>query len=205
MDRYSLEPLLRSDIRACSALLARVFKGNPAYSSVFRTSEVEAGLRWLFERNLGLQQETGAIRVLRDRMTGELAGTFTLIPPNAPKISLLKMLRAGLPLMPLHFGRKSIQHLLQLKSTHDLEVQDVANGKSYWYLSMVAIQPSLQGQGLGSSVLRSCLKAPLPMILTTQLERNVRFYEKLGFRQDRQTEWRVGSRSFANWTLKRDL
>ncbi|AWN22494.1 N-acetyltransferase [Deinococcus irradiatisoli] len=54
-----------------------------------------------------------------------------------------------------------------------------------WTLQTVAVHPEAQGRGLGSAVLRPGLEAAaqagLPAYLETSSERNVRFYERLGF------------------------
>ncbi|WP_431782619.1 GNAT family N-acetyltransferase [Streptomyces chumphonensis] len=55
-----------------------------------------------------------------------------------------------------------------------------------WFLNAVAVAPEAQGEGLGGAVLAPGLaeagNAGLPVFLETSSERNVRFYERLGFR-----------------------
>lgn len=55
-----------------------------------------------------------------------------------------------------------------------------------WYLSIIGILPSAQGQGLGAALLASTLAeasdARVPCYLETFTPRNLRFYERLGFR-----------------------
>ncbi|MEV0260730.1 GNAT family N-acetyltransferase [Streptomyces sp. NPDC050617] len=54
-----------------------------------------------------------------------------------------------------------------------------------WFLATVGVDPDAQGRGLGSAVLRPGLRAAEeaghPAFLETASERNVRFYERLGF------------------------
>ncbi|MFE7115744.1 GNAT family N-acetyltransferase [Streptomyces sp. NPDC057654] len=54
-----------------------------------------------------------------------------------------------------------------------------------WFLAAVAVDPEAQGRGLGGAVLRPGLEAAAaaghPAFLETSSERNVRFYERLGF------------------------
>jgi GNAT superfamily N-acetyltransferase len=56
-----------------------------------------------------------------------------------------------------------------------------------WYLSIVGVLPSAQGQGLGASLLASTLaeasQARVPCYLETFSPRNLRFYERFGFRR----------------------
>ncbi|MFD6780463.1 GNAT family N-acetyltransferase [Streptomyces diastaticus] len=55
-----------------------------------------------------------------------------------------------------------------------------------WFLDTVAVSPEAQGRGLGSAVLvpgiEEAGQAGCPAFLETSSERNVRFYERLGFR-----------------------
>ncbi|MEL5953528.1 GNAT family N-acetyltransferase [Streptomyces sp. CLV115] len=55
-----------------------------------------------------------------------------------------------------------------------------------WILNTVAVAPEAQGQGLGSAVLAPGIEAAAlaghPAFLETSTERNVVFYERLGFR-----------------------
>ncbi|WP_030662646.1 GNAT family N-acetyltransferase [Streptomyces rimosus] len=54
-----------------------------------------------------------------------------------------------------------------------------------WFLGSVGVDPDRQGRGLGSAVIRPGLdtadEAGVPAFLETSDERNVRFYEHLGF------------------------
>ncbi|WP_447041384.1 GNAT family N-acetyltransferase [Streptomyces sp. DSM 118878] len=54
-----------------------------------------------------------------------------------------------------------------------------------WFLATVGVNPWAQGQGLGGAVIRPGLEAAdragHPAFLETSTERNVRFYERLGF------------------------
>jgi ribosomal protein S18 acetylase RimI-like enzyme len=56
-----------------------------------------------------------------------------------------------------------------------------------WYLSIIGILPSAQGRGLGATLLAGTLAeashADLTCYLETFTSRNLRFYERLGFRR----------------------
>ncbi|MEU7594873.1 GNAT family N-acetyltransferase [Streptomyces sp. NPDC039022] len=58
-------------------------------------------------------------------------------------------------------------------------------GEPVWFLGSVGVHPGRQGRGLGSAVIRPGLEAAeaagVPAFLETSDERNVRFYEHLGF------------------------
>ncbi|WP_371096287.1 GNAT family N-acetyltransferase [Streptomyces sanglieri] len=54
-----------------------------------------------------------------------------------------------------------------------------------WFLNTVGVTPEAQGQGIGSAVLvpgiEAAALAGYPVFLETSSERNVKFYERLGF------------------------
>ena len=54
-----------------------------------------------------------------------------------------------------------------------------------WYLSIVGVAPSAQGQGVGARLIRVTLaeadQAGAPSFLETFARRNISFYERLGF------------------------
>ena len=60
-------------------------------------------------------------------------------------------------------------------------------GREYVYLFIIGVASELQGQGFGGKLLRALIEesqeAGIPIYTETQTERNVRFYERLGFRQ----------------------
>src|SRR5579871_6269066 len=58
-------------------------------------------------------------------------------------------------------------------------------GEDAWYLSIVAVDPAFQGQGLGRQLLESTIaeadRAGATCYLETFSERNLSFYQRLGF------------------------
>ena len=60
-------------------------------------------------------------------------------------------------------------------------------GREYVYLLIIGVASEYQGQGLGGKLLRALIEeseeAGIPIYTETQTERNVRFYERQGFKQ----------------------
>ncbi|WP_369215126.1 GNAT family N-acetyltransferase [Streptomyces flavofungini] len=67
----------------------------------------------------------------------------------------------------------------------DLALRPFRPVRPAWFLATVGVNPWAQGQRLGGAVLRPGLEAAdragCPAFLETSTERNVRFYERLGF------------------------
>ncbi|MFF0740765.1 GNAT family N-acetyltransferase [Streptomyces sp. NPDC004111] len=75
-----------------------------------------------------------------------------------------------------------------------------------WFLNTVAVAPEAQGRGLGGAVLTPGIEAASlaghPAFLETSSERNVAFYEGLGFRVTADIELPDGGPR--TWCLRRD-
>ncbi|SEF78773.1 Acetyltransferase (GNAT) family protein [Thermomonospora echinospora] len=73
-----------------------------------------------------------------------------------------------------------------------------------WFLATVGVDPDAQGRGLGGAVVRPGLeeaeRAGVPAYLETSAERNVRFYERLGFEVEAEAELPGGGpRTWCMW------
>jgi ribosomal protein S18 acetylase RimI-like enzyme len=73
----------------------------------------------------------------------------------------------------------------------------------HYYLSILGVDPSRQGQGLGSALLRPmlrrCDEEAVGAYLETSTERNVRFYSRHGFRVREEVELPRGPRMWLMW------
>jgi ribosomal protein S18 acetylase RimI-like enzyme len=74
-----------------------------------------------------------------------------------------------------------------------------------YYLSMLAVAPAFQGMGIGSALLRPVLEMcdarGIPAYTVTDMESNVRFYERLGFRV--RDTFPIPKAGVTAWTLWR--
>ncbi|GLF93088.1 GNAT family N-acetyltransferase [Streptomyces yaizuensis] len=75
-----------------------------------------------------------------------------------------------------------------------------------WFLATVGVDPSAQGRGLGSAVIRPGLaaadRAGYPAYLETATEANVRLYERLGFTVTAQVSGTDGGPT--TWCMRRE-
>ena len=82
-------------------------------------------------------------------------------------------------------GANSLETYQQIVSFMSAMAQPVVDASS-WYLSIIGIHPDHQGKGLGKSLISPVLKKTdalnIPTFLETFTPRNMRFYEKLGYR-----------------------
>ncbi len=177
-----LEP---NDVPATAGLLAEAMAEDPAYAFLFpRPSERRRGLGDFFARNLRTYLPHRCTSVLT--VGGAVAATATLRPPTGIPISMMTMLRRGLIPFAAAHGVSAVQRMLRLKNVYDGLEANIVNGAPHWFVHMMAVTPSRQGQGLGSQLLQRVLEAhteasSAPTVLTTHQERNVVFYRRARF------------------------
>jgi GNAT superfamily N-acetyltransferase len=100
-------------------------------------------------------------------------------PPGAWKVGWVDQL-ALLPAVARVYGRglpRLLSALARLESNHPRE--------PHYYLPFVGVEPELQGQGIGSAVMRPildrCDREGVAAYLEASTERNRALYERLGF------------------------
>ena len=202
----SLTVLPTERIDDAAALTAAAFAGR---SNVWRavcgaTTPVDVQqhfLSWLFARNLWLRQESGCNRVVM--FDGELVCSFMFVPPEIPDVSFCDMVRAGLLKLPLLFGLRRLSRLLKAKSLEEEELSTLGGFR----LERMVVSPLMQGRGIGSRALQIALveadAAGKPVVLSTNEERNVSFYSRLGFEVARSTTRDIDGESYRVWIMFR--
>lgn len=161
------------DRRALSEMLARAFHDDPV--SVW--SQPGARLRPRRIRHFFDARLRTLVPHELSWTTDDLAGAALWAPPDAWEPPPGELLRA----LPSTFGRRmpfSLAGAVMVESRHPRE--------THLYLSVIGVEPSRQGAGLGSRLLTPglelCDREGVPAYLETATERNVAFYERHGFR-----------------------
>ena len=202
----SLTVLPTERIDDAAALTAAAFAGRPnvwrAVCGATTPADMQRHfLSWLFARNLWLRRESGCNRVVM--LDGELVCSFMFVPPETTDVRFCDMLRAGLLKLPLLFGPGRLKRLLKAKSLEEGELKE----SGAFRLERMVVSPTMQGRGIGSRALQIALKeadaAGRPVVLTTNEERNVAFYSRLGFKVARSTAREIDGESYRVWTMAR--
>ena len=110
------------------------------------------------------------------------------VSPDTPDVTLWDMVRAGMFKGLFQFGFGVAKRLVFIKNEYEL-IEDIVLKKNrykpIYRLERMVVHPKHQGKGIGSIALKNALKdaddKDLQVMLSTQQERNVRFYERLGF------------------------
>lgn len=116
-----------------------------------------------------------------------LAGVACWLRPGYEEITPVRVLRTGLalPRAILRFPHTARRALLAMAAHLDRLRRGIVGGPT-WYLRALGVEPSLQGRGIGGALLAHGLaradRDGLPCYLETMNERDLRFYERHGFR-----------------------
>jgi ribosomal protein S18 acetylase RimI-like enzyme len=170
------------DLDAAS-LLARGMRDNPNHLQVFGQDPRarERALKLMFTTAMRKQLSQGI--VMGAYCSDELVGVIGMMPPGrclsafAGKMSALLALVLGIRLS----GALRLQEWIDDWVRNDAEVP-------HWHLGPMAVEPRLQGRGIGSALLRDCCARidgeRLAGYLENDKAENLPFFERFGFEVD---------------------
>lgn len=179
-------------INEAAQVMSEAFSDSPAYNYIFQHDQEyrRHALEWLFRRNLRLvcRRYPSALRGILNEM-GQVVACFLWTPSPHHQSSTWDMLVAGMWLVPYRFGIPTLMRLMQLADDFDgcqKRFFDNNNGSSsnnnFVLLERMAVRSDCRGVGFGTQALQSVIsQTHRPMCLATQEERNVRFYQRLGY------------------------
>jgi ribosomal protein S18 acetylase RimI-like enzyme len=180
VEAAGIEPLARNDMGAAAKTLAQAFMTDPMF-------------RWMFPREdrrlVALQR---FIRVPLEYglryghvMRSESAKAVAIWVPPERRMSMLSMARSGFLAAPFQIGLGPFLKFAGANQTME-KIHHRYVPEPHWYLLIVGVDPELQGQGRGGALVAEGLaradKANAPCYLDTSEERNLAFYERLGFK-----------------------
>lgn len=160
-----------------SALLARAFQDDPAWSWVFPSASRRAALLpWLFQ--MGFEVTEAEIWSTDD----PLLGIARWLPPGRPSVHVGPMLRA-LVATPLRVREATSRFFAYGRAVEAMRTEAVP--EPHWYLAGIGVEPAHQREGIGSALITPGLEAVsaagLPAALLTNSDRNLSFYRRHGF------------------------
>lgn len=180
--------------RAIAAMLSRAFFDDPAICWIFpKTGDRAKRLPKLFE----LLFDTDANRGMRlVTASGEAATLWRA--PGQVRTGVMEMIASAVPMISC-FGT-AIGRAMAISKAIDAHMPE----GDFWYLHIAGCDPMHQGKGFGGKAVRSgierAVEGRFPAYLETPLQRNVSFYQRLGF--DVTSEWQVpkgGPRFWSMW------
>lgn len=193
--------LQKNQVRASAEMLSRAFYDDPLFvyffpdpSSRIRKS---AGFFQLLIRYSILYGEAEAT-------SPALEGVAIWLPSDKTRKSLWGLLRSGMISFIFGGGMSAVIRMIRLG--HYPETIHKRHAPfPHWYLQAVGVDPSLQGKGYASTLLRSKFerfdREGLACYLETQNEENIPVYEHYGF--EVVEEYRIPKTPFDNWAVLR--
>lgn len=202
-EEISIAPLARDQITEAASVLAGSFLDDPNHRHLFPEEKTRARI---------LPHEFSAVcRALVDSghiyaasQNGTIGGIAIWVPPDEFPFSLRRQVRT-LPyiLRILTISPRSIKRVMQLATS----IEESHPEQPYWYLLAVGVEPSMQGQGIGTRLLKPILEradeAGERCFLETASKQNVAWYRGLGF-EISESEIPFIPNGPPNWTLLRE-
>jgi GNAT superfamily N-acetyltransferase len=200
IDRMESIPMDPSRYACATSLLARAFFDDPGVTYLFPDAAArEAQIAWLYGRLVRMLAPLGSSYLWTSTGGGpESVGAgapareerapaaVALWAPPRSRLEPLAVLRAGLFEAPTRIGARATARVLESLIYMERARARWMRGRPHWYLDHLAVEPALQGRGLGSHALARMLAAQadvdgLPCMLFTSKETNLPFYRGHGF------------------------
>jgi GNAT superfamily N-acetyltransferase len=179
-------------------ILARGMRDNPLHVRAF-DADAEHRARFL-ESMFGavVRQQLGRGSVLGAFHDDELVGVGGMMPPGRCPATLSGKV-AALSALLLGSGLGNSQRVLQWLS----DWADTDASVEHWHLGPMAVEPRLQGHGIGSALLRECCRRidadGSAAYLENDKAENLPLFERFGFQVEEEHEV-LGVR---NWFMLR--
>lgn len=214
MEKLLIEKMQRSELDEVADILTNAFQTNPAYSVIFKKkNQLQAGLSWLFRTNLLMHNDKQTLtRVIKEKETGKIIGTYTLVPPQGIENSYSIYSKIGIFSFISTFGIDPLIRMLSLDKCNRSSLTQSMKVAEYHYLSMVVIREEYRGTGVGSYAIKYAIRELLSLQpacnligLTTQLPENVTFYARLGFNMLDEGYINFKGEKYYNYNMKLNL
>ena len=125
----------------------------------------------------------------------ERIGAACWLQPGHTDLNLCGLIRSAIGVIPPNLGLEALRRINQIEPAID-RVHRACMPGPHWYLMLLAIEPSFQGQGIGGHLIERKLAEArqngLPCYLETMTEKDVAFYRKHGFEVVFETEIHSG-------------
>lgn len=180
IENITIDELSASDVDEAIGVLARGMRDNPLHIAAFGPDPEQRVQRLSKQFDKVFSVMNISALVARDE-TRRIVGVLGMAPPGTCIGSMTGGQKLRMMPMMLPMGLGTTRRVMKWMGTwesHDPE-------ESHWHLGPVAVEPSLQGRGIGSHLLEEfCERMDATSELSyleTEKEVNVGFYERFGF------------------------
>ena len=202
----NLYKVAKKDSRRAGRVLADAFLQDPFWHKVLENAGFTQ-MSAFFEGSVRFCRKYGQMYATSEH----LEGIIGWVPDDHADMTAWRMIRSGSAISGMRMGVRLGARLGRMMGPvfGPLEAERKRNmrGISHIYLIIIGVASELQGQGFGGRLLRSLIaeseRVGLPIYVETTTERNVRMYERLGFRQLSRTVLPIID--LPQWALIRDM
>lgn len=178
-----LYKLRKDDLSRAGEVLAEAFRNDPVWTRVFEgVTDRERKIRAFFEIPVRFCRTYGEAYA----SSTELEGIAAWAPGETADMTVWRLLRSGAMGPGLKLGATFSKRIQPIFDPLEKDRQAHMQGRRYLYLQIIGVAPKHQRNGFGGKILRSLIarteKSGLPIYLETQTEKNVRIYERFGFK-----------------------
>lgn len=168
--------------KTAGEVLGRALNDDPISLNIFPNDEErKEKLKYIFRLSTCIGIRYGEVHAT----SPNLEGIAIWMPCERYKEKFSWFLRCGGISLGIRIGWKASKRANPMWNFIE-EIQAEIVSDEHWYLDELGVDPPFQGKGYGSSLMRYMLKRideqGLPVYLETSLEKNVKYYEKFGFK-----------------------
>ncbi|WP_147804249.1 GNAT family N-acetyltransferase [Alkalicoccus halolimnae] len=166
------------------SLLARAFEKDPMFEYLFSNKnnkdQSKTLIKFIIKRN---HLSDGMILTDHTKNPGYVAVLER--PENLARVSVGAKVRLNIKMLLLVFQLPF--HVLRFLTKYQKQTVASAPNAPHYYITMIGVEPSFQGRGLGKKVLKeihelaASSQPPSPIALDTENDQNIAYYEKLGY------------------------
>lgn len=172
----------KRDIPKARAVLADAFQDDPLWNKLFESeSNIDIKFRASFESLIRYCYKYGEVFAASEKLEGIAAW----IPGNLSYLSVWRSILSGAIFPGMRMGLRAGKKMKPVFDPLEHNRKENMRGKSFMYLYAISVMTELKGQGFGGKLLRTlidkCDTSGNLIYLETQIEKNVKFYEKFGF------------------------
>jgi ribosomal protein S18 acetylase RimI-like enzyme len=163
--------------RACE-VLGLAFQEDPIWKAILKDDPDKFSL--VFGVPLKYSLRYGVVLV----SSANLEGIAAWLPSDYIRSTFFRFLMSGALWSAMKLGSK-IGKLIQEVFEIITEDRETNMKGTYIYLYVIGVAPEHQGKGIGTQLINNMLSnlpSKIPIYLETETERNVKLYERLGFK-----------------------
>jgi ribosomal protein S18 acetylase RimI-like enzyme len=185
----NLYKVQKKDISKAGAVLADAFQHDPVWNKFFKGEAKIEQKGTVFESPIRYCLKYGEVYATSEH----LEGVAVWVPGDLADMTIWRLIRSG----AIISGMKAMKVFTRLAWKKGLVFEPMqadrkANmrGRPFIYLMIIGVASEFQGQGFGGKLLGALIEeseqAGIPIYVETEPEKNVRMYERFGFRSVNQ-------------------